>query len=377
MIRVAVIGISGYGHVHYTDLMHYHHAGKIILVGATVINQEEEKEKCLALQQIGCRIFADYREMLTQLDGQIDLCCIPTGILLHHEMTVDALNHHISVLVEKPAAPTTAEVAAMMSAEDKSGGKFAAVGFQYISQPEIQKIKKLLLFKKLGAIKRIHCICLWPRNSQYYSRNRWSGRLTMNGKPVFDAPFSNATAHYLMLALFFAGDSQNAAAVPVSVTGQLLRGNPSLESCDAAELHYHLDNGVLLDYDCAHCCKQELGPLIRIECEDGTATWNLREITIQQNNCEPVVIPQSQDAVAVRYNMWEALFARLGGDTSAPLASLPLANAHVKAVELAFSNLPIVAAEDAEVCRNAEDNTVLYNCSAFTDGALSRWNCAI
>ena len=80
MINVAVIGISGFGAVHYADFVREHAAGRVNVVAATVINQADEPEKCAFLQSIGCRLFTDYRAMLEEFRGKIDLCFIPTGI---------------------------------------------------------------------------------------------------------------------------------------------------------------------------------------------------------------------------------------------------------------------------------------------------------
>lgn len=70
MFNAAIIGISGFGAVHYNDFLREHAAGRIHIVGATVINQEEEAQKCAFLRSIGCRLFTDYREMLRELSGK-------------------------------------------------------------------------------------------------------------------------------------------------------------------------------------------------------------------------------------------------------------------------------------------------------------------
>ena len=64
MIKACLIGISGYGDVHFNDLLREQEAGRSRLFAATVINQAEEKEKCARLMEIGCEIFTDHRKML-------------------------------------------------------------------------------------------------------------------------------------------------------------------------------------------------------------------------------------------------------------------------------------------------------------------------
>ena len=83
MIRACIIGVSGYGQIHYYLLTAEQADGNVEIVGATIINQDEEAEKCAHLRSIGCQIFDDYTVMLQTLSGQADLCCIPTGTPLH------------------------------------------------------------------------------------------------------------------------------------------------------------------------------------------------------------------------------------------------------------------------------------------------------
>lgn len=91
MTRACIIGISGYGRIHYDLLAAEQAAGSAVIVGAAIINQGEEQERCEHLRSIGCQIFDDYTVMLNNLSGKADLCCIPTGIPLHCPMTVAAL----------------------------------------------------------------------------------------------------------------------------------------------------------------------------------------------------------------------------------------------------------------------------------------------
>ena len=113
MFNAAIIGVSGFGDVHYRDLVREHAAGRVNIVAATVINQEEEAKKCDFLRSVGCRIYTDYRDMLRDFAGKIDVCFIPTGIALHMPMTVAALEAGANVYVEKPVAPTFADAEKM------------------------------------------------------------------------------------------------------------------------------------------------------------------------------------------------------------------------------------------------------------------------
>ena len=370
-LKGAIIGISGYGNVHYSDLLQFCREGLIELCGATVINRPEEAEKCAVLESMGCRIYDDYQVMLKELSGKIDFCSIPTGIPMHREMTVFALQNHINVLVEKPAAPDMESIEAMQEAEKKSGC-FAAVGFQYNYHKTTHDLKALLLSGELGKIKYLKGYCLWPRNSSYYSRNGWSGKLSHNGRTVNDTPFSNATAHYLMLLLYFAGTALEKGAMPVKVSGSLRKAVREIESCDTAELHYTLDNGLTLDYYCSHSCRKEAGPLLKIECEKGTVFWTMNKITIKTAESERIVDVRT-GAFESKEEMWRSFFDRVSGKKSF-VTDLALAACHTKAVDLALSELPIQISGDAQLIKNDEDNTFRYAVPGFYENAIQQVN---
>jgi len=126
-LSACVIGVSGFGRTHYDDLMREVEAGRMRALGATVINQDEEQEKCERLLSLGCRLFTDHREMLDKLSGKIDICFIPTGIHLHAAMSIDAMRAGADVLVEKPVAATVQDVRRMQACE-RDTGRFGAVG---------------------------------------------------------------------------------------------------------------------------------------------------------------------------------------------------------------------------------------------------------
>lgn len=365
-LRGAVIGISGYGSAHYADLTRIQTEEETIqLTAAAVINQEQEQEKCAYLRSIGCELYDDYKVMLREMAGKIDFCTIPTGILMHKEMTVEALQNGIHVLVEKPAAPDMTSLQAMQDAVSASG-KTAAVGFQFNYQKNTRELKELLLSGKMGKILHLRGLCLWGRDSQYYTRNAWSGKRMLGDRVVNDAPFSNATAHYLMLLLYFAGLEQNKGAMPVSVTGNLLRANPEIESCDGAELHYQLENGLTLDYICAHACKKEKGPILEIECEKGRVIWTMTQSKAYTPDGVIEWAHPVRTAYDSRLEMWHAFFAKISG-READITDMPLAGCHTKAVDLAFSTLPIEPVKDAEIIRNAQTGTHRYVIPGFEE----------
>lgn len=179
--------------------------------------------------------------MLFELKGQIDLCFIPTGIPLHTSMSIAALEAGANVFVEKPVAGAIQDVRLIEKASIRHK-RFVAVGYQNIYLPETVALKRFLVDGKLGEIKQLKSFAMWPRNSIYYNRNNWAGRLRCNNKWVLDSPFNNALAHFLNLLCFFAGNTINSSAELNWIEAELCRAN-SIESCDTATLRLKTRNG--------------------------------------------------------------------------------------------------------------------------------------
>ena len=256
--RAAIIGVSGFGHTHYMDLMREAVDGNCKIVAATVINQTEEAEKCAKLKEMGAIIYTDYKEMLEAHKGEIDLCCVPTGISLHAPMSIDAMRAGANVFVEKPVAATIQEVARMKSAEQETG-KFCAVGYQHIYQPNTRQVKEFILDGGIGKLRSIRVKGLWPRNENYYNRNNWAGSLKSGDHWVLDSPFNNALAHYLNLACFLAGETFGESAKVKGVKAELYRGN-KIESADTASIKVYTTNDVEILFIVSHCTRSQDGP---------------------------------------------------------------------------------------------------------------------
>jgi predicted dehydrogenase len=313
LINACIIGISGYGKVHYDLLTAEQAAGNLNIVGAAVINQDEEQDRCAHLSEISCRIYDDYAVMLKELSGIADICFIPTGTPLHMPMTVAAVEAGMHVFVEKPAAGALQDVRAMQKASDKAN-KLVAVGYQQMYDPTTLQIKRAILDNDIGAAEGIKCRVTWPRDSVYYNRNNWAGRLRIGDTWVLDSPFNNAVAHDLMMMLFLAGPTEREPATPLSVEAELYRAN-DIESADTACIRIQTDTGIPLLFYATHACSKFFGPELCARGSAGSISWEHNAADIEpEGEAKQVLDKLTGDPL--RKNMMSSVLDVLNGGTS-------------------------------------------------------------
>lgn len=340
MVRVCIIGISGFGTQHYNDLIRESEAGRWTPVAATVINQDEEVEKCAKLREHGCKLYTDYHEMLANHGSEADLCMIPTGIHMHAPMSIAAMRAGVNVFVEKPAAARIEDVQAMQAVESETG-KFVAVGYQSMYGDDVQQIKAAILGGQIGAIQSIRCKVLWPRYDSYYARNAWAGRVKVGDTWVLDSPFNNAMAHYLNLICFFGGSEQHHSADATTVDAELYRAH-DIESCDTANLKISTKQNIPLQFICTHASVDRIGPIVEVRGERGTIHWSgspdaPSTIVVDGKTVEEVA---PEDGMLLRGKMRNALTAKLT-DPQAFTCTLDIAGAQTRCSTLAFDTATI------------------------------------
>lgn len=270
-LRAGIIGVTGYAKHVLESFLPLVEKNLVRFSGATVRRPENAPEICSLLQDMGCRIFPDYRQMLEALSGRVDICIIPTGIESHLPMSAEAMAHGAHVLVEKPLASCVADAQGVIEASSHWQRR-VAVGFQDLCSEPILEAKRRIVAGELGAVRRIRAIGAWPRGFAYYQRNAWAGCLRKEGKAVFDSPLNNAFGHLLNLGLFFAGPSLERAARPGRVEGCLYRTYP-IESFDTASIHVSTDGGAEIACYVSHASEEEIAPCLVVEGDHGHVKW--------------------------------------------------------------------------------------------------------
>ena len=253
---------------------------------------------------------------------------LPLPIPLHRPYTEEALAAGLAVLCEKPAAGCVQDLDAMQDAQNRTGLP-VAIGFQDIYEPTTPALKRALLGGEIGAVRSVTLTACWPRDSRYYARSAWAGRRHQGGAWVMDSPASNALAHFLNLALFLLGDSQDASAVPTRVEAELYRAN-SIETYDTCGLRLTTEAGTSLLVLLTHACRETRPPRIVMEGTGGSLHY---EAGAQAE----IRTPRGTQTFSLREESRTHMLRRFvhlvrGIPDAQPVATLAMARAHLVAV---------------------------------------------
>ncbi len=142
--------------------------------------------------------FTDYREMLEW--GEIDVVSVGTPNFAHAEPTIDALDHGMHVLVEKPLARTYAEGLRMVQAAERND-RVMQVMFNQRFRPDVQVVKRFIDDGGLGDV--YHAKSRWLRRSGIPGRGRkWFVSKELSG----GGPLIDLGVHMLDMALYAMGE---------------------------------------------------------------------------------------------------------------------------------------------------------------------------
>ncbi|MFQ5335302.1 MAG: Gfo/Idh/MocA family protein [Flavobacteriales bacterium] len=267
MIHAAVIGVTGYGKFYLSQLLRLQKEGRIQLDAMAVINPDEAIDEMDSVDRSQTKIYYSLDELLEQMAGKIDLCCIPVGIPDHASIAIKAIETGANILLEKPVAGSVGDALKINSSAKKHGIE-VMIGFQHLYQDVYHDLKNDLINGRLGKIKHMTLTGIWPRGHKYFERNAWAGRKKFDEKWVLDSPANNAFAHYLNLALFLSSNQIEDSAVPLHVKQELYRTYP-IENFDTMALRAVLNSGVVLHAFLSHAGDEIADPKLLIHCDKG------------------------------------------------------------------------------------------------------------
>ncbi len=355
---VALVGVGGYGRIHYKYLKALDEAGVIEFAAAVILPEcmelEPVKEKADELRAMGAELYPSVDELLAARGSSLDLVCLPVGIAAHRALTCRCLAAGINVLLEKPAAGCVKDVDLMIEAANRAG-KFVAVGFNDVYGRDIQAIKREILSGRYGRLGNISFQGAWSRHDRYYARNNWAGkRYAADGSAVLDSPINNAFAHYLNIALFCAGPDFAAAAHVHAMQAELVCARDHIETFDTCGVRVLAGDDVPIQMLMTHACAENVEPYLRFELEkaqihwnSGSGKWHIADAKGEQVRMEE--IPDCREA------MFRAVIARLN-DPDSFICTLENAREHTFCIENMHRLFPVKRLSPGEFRIIAERN---------------------
>src|SRR5688572_13158196 len=95
------------------------------------------------------RRYTDYHQMLEEAELDVVSICLPNS--LHASASIEALDHGVHVVCEKPMAQSVAEAKDMVAAAERNQ-KHLMVAYNYRYRPDSQWMFRIVQSGKLGTI---------------------------------------------------------------------------------------------------------------------------------------------------------------------------------------------------------------------------------
>ena len=314
MIQVGLIGINGYGKVHLELIERWKQQGFLNLKAVTDPCLADQSASRKHFEEKGVLTFAHYRDMLSRIGNELDLCIIPTPIHLHATMAIDCMEAGAHVLLEKPLAATLEDGKAIID-KAKELDRLLMIGFQEITSIPNLQIKQKLVNGEIGKIKSISCYAVWPRPLNYFNRNNWAGKLVVDELPVRDSPLQNALSHFLHLMLFWAGKNTPEVASLAKLEAEAYRAF-DIESFDTACIRGITPDGIEILFACTHAGDQKVEPHIQVIGEKGRIDWYREKYALCDLEKDFEIIDLQEDKKRSNDIMFASMINRIKGNTS-------------------------------------------------------------
>ena len=143
------VGIIGTGWIAEAHVVGYKKMADVEIVAAADLVPGKAEKFCKDNGLEGVRCYESGHAMLEA--EELDAVSICTYNCQHAPCAIDALEHGVHVMLEKPFTVTTEEAVEVMRAEKKSG-KILTIGFQPRMSVNMQRIKQIVESGELGKV---------------------------------------------------------------------------------------------------------------------------------------------------------------------------------------------------------------------------------
>lgn len=349
LVKFAVVGLGGYGKSHLDSAADIEDQGLGVLDAVVCIDPENHTEKLAEYKQREVRVFNTLDDLINA--GGVDVITLPIGIHDHVRLSIDCLEAGFNVIVEKPLTGAIQDANRLIDVRDQTG-KTIVIGYQHLYSQTIQGLKERILDGRLGHIKMARLKASWPRGSTYYSRNPWAGTQKRDDVWTLDSPINNALAHYLTNIFFLSSTSLEEPCGITSVQAEFYRAW-DIENVDTACLRVKTDTDATALIAMSHVGENRFGPIMDLECENGTAHWSVGTCDITYANGNNEMIKDDDDRMRTLpwVNMVHAL--RQGERV---ISSLEVGRSQTLCINGAHESCPEVQSIPEEVIKTVMQN---------------------
>ncbi|PJE62894.1 hypothetical protein COU88_02495 [Candidatus Roizmanbacteria bacterium CG10_big_fil_rev_8_21_14_0_10_39_6] len=148
-------------------------------------------------REYGIPGFDNYRNMLSDMKGKMDMVSICTPNSYHFSQAEDSLNSGYDVLIEKPVDFESDRVERLVKlAEDNSKNAYCVLQVRY--NPTVKLLKTAVDQGMVGDIRSVSLIQRWQRPSTYF--DSWRADIDIGGRTLYEVGI-----HYLDIIQFIFG----------------------------------------------------------------------------------------------------------------------------------------------------------------------------
>ena len=179
-IRTALIGCGRIALSKHVDAA-LSNSEKVEIVSVCDVIKERAERIAETLESRGARrpeITTSFRHIFNRHDIDAVIVATPSGT--HYEISMLAMSHGKSVLVEKPMALSTHHMNDMINTARSRNLKLG-VCFQNRFNPPVQELRKKIESGEFGQIFHGVISVRWNRNESYYRQAKWRGTWKEDG----------------------------------------------------------------------------------------------------------------------------------------------------------------------------------------------------
>ena len=168
-VRLGIIGVGNMGSGHSQNLVE----GKVPEIELTAVADLKENRRQWAKENLPetVKIYETGEELIES--GACDAVLVAVPHYDHPKYVMQALQHGLHVMCEKPAGVYTKQVREM-NEEAKKYDKVFAMMFNQRTNCVYRKMHELVQSGELGEIKRVNWIITdWYRTQTYYNSGGW------------------------------------------------------------------------------------------------------------------------------------------------------------------------------------------------------------